>query len=35
MRRHSEYEGININRDYGDLPAGAQREYQESIRRMA
>ena len=35
MRRHSKYEDINIERDYGDLPASAQKEYQEAIRRMA
>jgi len=35
MRRHSEYEGINIERDYGELPARAQQEYQEAIRRMS
>ena len=35
MRRHSKYESINIERDYGHLSARAQQEYQESIRRMA
>jgi GntR family transcriptional repressor for pyruvate dehydrogenase complex len=35
MRRHSEYEDINIERDYGGLPTSVQKEYQEAIRRMA
>jgi hypothetical protein len=35
MRRHSDYEGINIDCEYGDQPSSARRAFQESIRRMA
>lgn len=35
MKRHSDYEGINIDCDYGDQPSRPRQEYQRSICRIA